>query len=222
MKSFYLAILITIMFLINCSLAQLISTTDTPYQESFLAGIQGSTLSTMTPYQESFQAGFNFGSTPSTMTPYQGSFEAGLNQKSTSTIQTPSQMTFAGGNGKSTKITPPFIPGGGVPTQIPTQMYNISIANALKEGEALHVLVANNRTTAADLANWKLVTDNGNLTFTFPIYTLMPKAVVTIHAHEGNNTASDLYGSNFMWIGTHEIKLLDNNGMRIYDYLIGT
>ncbi|MDD1753526.1 MAG: lamin tail domain-containing protein [Methanotrichaceae archaeon] len=219
MKSIYLLISIAIMFLIHGSIAQLISTTDTPYQGSFQAGItQGSTPSTMTPYQGSFQAGFDLRSTPSTMTPYQGSFEVGTNQKSTSTIQTPSQMTFAGGNNESTQIMPPVQASGNVPAQ----MYNISIANALKEGDALHVLVANNGTTAMDLANWRLVTDNRNLTFTFPIFTLMPRAMVTIHTHEGNNTASDLHGSNFMWNGTREIKLLDNNGMLVYDYRIGT
>jgi predicted metal-dependent enzyme (double-stranded beta helix superfamily) len=101
-------------------------------------------------------------------------------------------------------------------------MYNnIGIANALKEGDALHVLVANNGTNAANLANWRLVTDNRNLTFTFPIFTLMPKTMVTIHTHKGNNTVSDLYGSNFMWNGTNEIKLLDANGKLVYDYRIG-
>ena len=196
MKSIYLIIAIVTMFLIHGSFAQLISTTDTPSQGSFQAGINvGSTPSTMTPSQGSFQAGINVGSTPSTMTASQGSFEMGLGQKSTSTIQTSESF--------------------------PTQMYNISIANALKEDNALHVLVANNGTTAADLADWKLVTDNQNLTFTFPVFILMPRAIVTIHAHEGKNLASDLYGSNFVWNGTHDIKLLDNNGMLVYDYLIG-
>jgi Lamin Tail Domain len=198
MKSIYLTISIVIIFLMHGSFAQLISTTDTPSQESF-------------------QAGSNPGSTPSTMTPSQGGFEVGISQKSTSTIQTPSQMTFAGGNNESAQISSPIQTSG----SIPTQMYNISIANALKEGDALHVLVANNGTNAADLANWKLVTDNQNLTFTFPVFILMPRAMVTIHTHEGNNTVSDLHGSNFMWNGTHEIKLLDNNGMLVYDYRIG-
>jgi hypothetical protein len=198
MKSTCLIISIVIMFLIHGSFAQLVSTTDTPSQGSFLAGI-------------------NKGSTPSSMTPYQGSFEAGTSQKSTSTTQTPSQMTFAGGNNESSQISSPVQTSGSVPIQ----MSNIIIANALKEGDALHVLVANNGTTAADLANWKLVTDNRNLTFTFPVFTLIPKAMVTIHTHEGKNLASDLYGSNFMWNGTNEIRLLDNNGMLVYDYRIG-
>ncbi len=98
---------------------------------------------------------------------------------------------------------------------------NITIVNALKEGTALHVLVANNGTTATNLTSWKLVTDNNNSTFTFPVFTLKPKAMVTIHTHNGNNTATDLYGSNFMWNGTHEIKLLNKNGMMVYDYRIG-
>ncbi len=196
MKSVYLIISIMIIFLIHGSFAQLMSTT--PSQGSFLA-------STYT------------GSTPSTMTPSQGNFQLGTPQPSTSAIQTPSQMTFAGGNKEPTQISSPIQIGGSVPTQL----RNINIANALKEGYALHVLVANNETTAADLTNWKLVTDNQNLSFTFPVFTLMPKAVVTIHSHEGNNTASDLYGSNFMWNGTSEIKLIDNNGMLAYDYRIG-
>jgi hypothetical protein len=185
------------MFLIHGSFAQLVSTTDIPSQGMFRAGLVGS-------------------STPSTMTPSQGSFQIGT-QKSTPTTQTPSQMTFAGGVKESGQISSPIQTS----LNVPTQMYNISIANALKEGDALHVLVANNGTTAADLANWKLVTDNGKLTFTFPGFTLMPGTMVTIHTHKGNNTMSDLYGSNFMWNGTSEIKLLDNNGMLVYDYRIG-
>jgi len=169
-----------------------------------------------TPSQGSFLASTYTGSTPSTMTPSQGNFQLGTPQQSTSAIQTPSQMTFAGGNKKSTQISSPIQIGGSVLTQT----HNISIANALKEGDALHILVANNGMDAIDLANWKLVTDNQGFTFTFPIFKLMPKTIVTIHAHEGNNTASDLYGSNFMWSGTNEIKLFDNNGLIVYDYYI--
>lgn len=97
---------------------------------------------------------------------------------------------------------------------------NITIANALKEGTALHVLVANNGTNTVDLTNWKLVTDNNNSAFMFPSFMLKPKAIVTVHTHKGNNTATDLYGSNFMWNGTHDIKLLNNNSMPVYDYPI--
>jgi hypothetical protein len=144
------------------------------------------------PSQSMFRAGY-FGSTPSTITP--------------------SQMTFGGGNNIAPQISSPI--------SVPTQMHNISIANALNEGDALHVLVANNGINAIDLANWKLVTDNQNLAFTFPVFTLTPRTMVTIHTHKGNNTMSDLYGSNFVWNGTSEIKLLDNNGMLVYDYRIG-
>lgn len=98
---------------------------------------------------------------------------------------------------------------------------NVTIVNALEEGEALHVLVANNETTAANLTSWRLMTDNNNSTFTFPVFTLKPKAVVTIHTHKRNNTATDLYGSNFMWNGTHEVKLFDKSGSLVYDYRIG-
>ena len=124
-----------------------------------------------------------------------------------STTETPSQAVFDLRN-TSNRIDP-------------TQTSNTTIANALKEGDALHVLVANNGTTARNLANWRLVTDNRNLTFTFPVFTLMPNTMVTIHTHKGNNTASDLYGSNFMWNGTSEIKLIDNNGLLVYDYRLG-
>ena len=89
-------------------------------------------------------------------------------------------MTFAGGNNITTQISSPIQISGSVPTQT----HNISIANALKEGDVLHVLVANNGIAAVDLANWKLVTDNQDLTFTFPAFTLMPKTMVTIHAPE--------------------------------------
>lgn len=114
--------------------------------------------------------------------------------------------------------------GFNVQAQIPSSNNasntNITIANALKEGTALHVLVANNGTNTSDLTNWKLVTDNNNSAFTFPSFMLKPNAIVTVHTHKGNNTATDLYGSNFMWNGTHEIKLLNNNGMLVYDYRI--
>ncbi len=99
---------------------------------------------------------------------------------------------------------------------------NVTIVKALQEGTALHVLVANNDTTAVNLTNWKLMTDNNQSTFTFPVFTLNPRAVVTIHTHKGNNSATDLYGSNFMWNGTHEIKLLNMNGMQVYDYRISS
>ncbi len=106
------------------------------------------------------------------------------------------------------------------PTNMAAGAANVTIANALKEGTALHVLVANNGTTTEDLTGWKLVTDNGG-TFTFPAFMVKPKAIITVHTHNGNNTATDLYGSNFMWNGTHEIKLNDKNGMLVYDYRIG-
>ena len=97
---------------------------------------------------------------------------------------------------------------------------NVTIVKALQEGTAMHVWVANNGTAAANLTNWKLVTDNNMSTFTFPVFTLNPNAVVTIHAHKGNNTATDLYGSNFTWNGTHDVKLLNMSGMQVYDYRI--
>ena len=97
---------------------------------------------------------------------------------------------------------------------------NVTIVKALQEGTAMHVWVANNGTTASNLTSWKLVTDNNMSTFTFPVFTLNPNAVVTIHAHKGNNSATDLYGSNFMWNGTHDVKLLNMNGMQVYDYRI--
>jgi Lamin Tail Domain len=190
----------TIMFVLHSSIAQQISTVGTPSQESFQEGIE-------------------MGETPQTMTPYQGSFQVGMQQKSTPTTETPSQTSFEVRDSQNAEITPP---AQAPSPSISIQTYNITIANALKEGEALHVLMANNGTAAANLANWKLVTDNQNLSYTFPIFTLMPKAIVTIHTHNGTNAVSDLYGSNFIWDGTHDIKLLDNNGMLIYDYRIAT
>lgn len=99
--------------------------------------------------------------------------------------------------------------------------HNVTIVNALKEGTALHVLVANNATTEMNLTNWRLVTDNNNATFTFPIFMLEQGKIVTIHTHKNNNTAADLFGSNFMWNGTNEIKLLDAHGSLVNDYHIG-
>lgn len=111
------------------------------------------------------------------------------------------------------------MPSNNMTANIAAGKANVTISNALKEGTALHVLVANNGTAAANLTSWKLVTDN-NSAFTFPVFTLNPEAMVTVHTHKGNNTATDLYGSNFMWNGTHEIKLLDMNGKQVYDYRI--
>ncbi len=99
--------------------------------------------------------------------------------------------------------------------------HNVTIVNALKEGTALHVLVANNATTEMNLTNWRVVTDNNNATFTFPIFMLEQGKIVTIHTHKNNNTAEDLFGSNFMWNGTNEIKLLDDHGSLVSDYHIG-
>ena len=102
MKEVCIIFWIAISLSIPCSFAQLISTTETPSQGSYEAGI-------------------NLGSIPSTETPSQGSFEVGAKQM-TSRSLTPSQATFALRNATL---------GG---SEI-TQMYNINIANALKEGD---------------------------------------------------------------------------------------
>lgn len=99
--------------------------------------------------------------------------------------------------------------------------YNITIADVLQEGTALHVVVANNGTTAQDLTGWQLITDNPlNSTYVFPTFALMPMSTATVHTHINNNTATDLYGSGFMWSGTNDVKLFDNGGILVYDYII--
>ncbi len=100
--------------------------------------------------------------------------------------------------------------------------YNVTIFEVLKEGDALHVLVANNGTIAADLTDWRLTLNKGATEYVFPSFTLDSNSVVTVHAHDNINTATDLYGSNFMWNGTRDVELIDQTGEVVSEYVLPT
>ena len=106
-----LAICIAVLFSISGSFAQAMSTSRTPSQEGFEAGL---------PH-----------TMPATQTPYQEALSVGLSQPK-SIPETPSQARFETGNGRQ------------VPHGSSTAGFNLTISKVIKEGDALHVLVANN------------------------------------------------------------------------------
>jgi hypothetical protein len=168
--------------------AQSLSTSGTPSQEGFAAGVIQATPATDTPSQGGFEAGVEQ-TTPITETPSQGGFE-------TSDTQISSSGSTVG--------------------------HNLAISKAIKEGDALHVIVANNGTIPANLTAWRLTLNNGVSKYIFPNFTLNPNSMVTVHTHKNVDTATDLFGSNFMWNGTRDIELLDNNGMLVSEYTINS
>ena len=152
--------------------------------------------------------------------------------QSISTSGTPSQEGFAAGNSmviiQATPITETPSQGefetsdGQTSSGSSTAEYNVTISIVIKEGDALHVTVANNGTIPADLTDWKLTLNKGANEYIFPIFTLNPNSMVTVHTHANNNTATDLYGSNFMWNGTRDVELLDPTGMLVSEYTLPT
>jgi hypothetical protein len=137
--------------------------------------------------------------TPTTETPSQGAFVVGGNQ-TTPTAETPSQASYTGS----------------------TARYNVTISKVIKEGDALHVIVANNETAPANLTTWKLTLNNGTNTYLFPNFMLQPMAKVTVHTHMNANTPTDLYGSNFTWNGTRDVELIDSMGKMVSEYSLHT
>ena len=142
--------------------------------------------------------------------------------QSMSTSGTPSQEGFAEGIPAGVaQMTPATeTPSQGVfettdvqtASGISTAGPNVTISKVLKEGDALHVLVSNNGTVAADLTGWKLTLNKGTSEYIFPNFTLNPNSMVTVHTHRNVNTATDLYGSNFTWNGTLDVELMDTSG----------
>ena len=98
----------------------------------------------------------------------------------------------------------------------------MTISEVLKEGDALHVLIANNGTVAADLTGWKLTLNKGTSEYIFPNFTLNPNSMVTVHTHMNVNTAKDLYGSNFTWNGTRDVELMDTSGNMVSQNILPT
>jgi hypothetical protein len=143
-------------------------------------------------------------------TPSQEGFAAGTSAglaQSTPTTETPSEIGFETTDAQ---------------TGSSTAGHNVTISKLLKEGDALHVLVANNGTIAANLMAWKLTLNKGVNEYIFPSFTLDPNSVVTVHTHKNVNTATDLYGSNFTWNGTREVELIDQTGKLVNEYALPT
>lgn len=200
-------------FSISGVFAQLISTSDTPSQEGFIAGIVQTNPTSDTPSQGSFRIGLNQ-TNPIPQTPSQGGFISGVGQ-TTPTVETPSQGAFEVGVNQT-------ISTGETPSRASytssTVGYDVAISKVIKESSALHVVVANNGTAPANLTAWKLELNNGTNTYLFPTFMLQTMAAVTVHTHMNANTPTDLYGSNFTWNGTRDVELIDSMGKMVSEY----
>ena len=213
----YLTIWIAVIFSISGSFAQSISTTETPSQGGFVTGIVQTNPTSLTPSQGSFRIGLNQTNSVA-QTPSQGGFEAGITQ-TTPTTETPSQGAFIVGVNQTTST-------GETPSQASytglTTKDNVTISKAIKEGSALHVIVANNGIAPTNLTAWKLALNNGTSTYLFPNFMLQPMATVTVHTHMNADTPTDLYGSNFTWNGTRDVELIDSMGKMVSEYNLNT
>ena len=213
----YLTIWIAVIFSIYGSFAQSISTTDTPSQGGFEAGVVQTTPTTETPSQGAFGVGLNQ-TNSITQTPSQGGFEAGIVQ-TTPTTETPSQGAFAVGSNQTTSTGENSSQASYTGSTVKN---DVTVSKVLKESDALHVIVANNGTAPANLTDWKLALNNGTSTYLFPNFMLKPMATVTVHTHINANTPTDLYGSNFMWNGTRDVELIDSMGKMVSEYSLHT
>jgi hypothetical protein len=167
LKYIHSIICIAVISLMPICLAQTISTSGTPSQEGFVAGVAQIT--------------------PTTETPSQGGFETSDGQM------------------------------GSVNS---TTRYDLTISKVLKEGDALHVIVSNNGTVPTNLTDWMLTLNNGTSRYVFPNFMLNPNSMVTVHTHSNPNTATDLFGSNFVWNGTRDVELIDQKGMLVSEYTL--
>ena len=213
----YLTIWIAVIFSIYGSFAQSISTTDTPSQGGFEAGVVQTTPTTETPSQGAFGVGLNQ-TNSITQTPTQGGFEAGIVQ-TTPTTETPSQGAFAVGSNQTTSTGENSSQASYTGSTVKN---DVTVSKVIKESDALHVIVANNGTAQANLTDWKLALNNGTSTYLFPNFMLKPMATVTVHTHMNANTPTDLYGSNFMWNGTRDVELIDSMGKMVSEYGLHT
>lgn len=204
MKLVYLAIFMAVILAVPCSFAQLIDTSQTPTQSAYQAGFNITPPGTQTPSQQAYEAGLNR-PLPVTGTPSQQIYQSGLSPMPVS--GTPSQQIF-----KSNLSQPS-------PAE-PIPAYNVAISDVLQDGNALEAWVANNGTAPVNLAGWALVLNNGSSTYAFPNFALQPTAVVAVHSRKGTNTLTDLYGSDFMWAGTRDVELVDNNGLLVSEWNI--
>jgi hypothetical protein len=182
----------------------------TPSQQAFDLGIIPTMPGSVTPMQQAFEVRGN----QTTLrigigTPTQQTFELRGSQASLGT-ETPTQLAFGlSGNQQMPETQANLI-----------SMQNVTISDIAKDGIALLIRVSNNMTTPIDLAGWKLVLNNGTAVFTFPSYTLLQNASVTVHATTGTNTQKDLFGSKFIWNGTSDIELLNDRETLVSEYRI--
>ena len=177
----------------TCSaFAQSMSTSGTSTQNGFADGIPAGIGQMSSTSEAPFQIGFETGNAQPTST----SSQAGVKTTTTTNSQAVSGASTAG--------------------------YNVTISKALKEGDALDVVVANDGTAPASLMDWKLTLNKGVSTYIFPNFAINPNTSVTIHANTSANTAADLFGSNFSWNGTRDVELLDQTGMQVSEYTLPT
>ena len=213
----YLTIWIAVILSISGAFGQSVSTSDTPSQEGFAAGIVQTNPTSDTPSQGSFRIGLNQ-TNSITQTPSQGGFESGVVQ-TTPTTETPSQGAFAVGVNQTTSTGETLSQASYTGSTISNY---VTISKVIKESDALHVIVANNGTAPANLTDWKLALNNGSSTYQFPNFMLQPTATVTVHTHMNANTPTDLYGSNFMWNGTRDVELIDSMGKMVSEHSLHT
>ena len=193
MKYIYSIICIAVIFSMTCSaFAQSMSTSGTTSQQGFADGIPAGIGQMSSTSEAPFQIGFDTANAQPTST----SSQAGVKTTTATSSQPVSGASTAG--------------------------YNVTISKALKEGDALDVVVANDGTAPASLMDWKLTLNKGVNTFTFPNFALNPNTVITIHANTSANTATDLFGSNFPWNGTRDVELLDQTGKQVSEYTLPT
>ena len=177
----------------TCSaFAQSMSTSGTTSQQGFADGIPAGIGQMSSTSEAPFQIGFDTANAQPTST----SSQAGVKTTTATSSQPVSGASTAG--------------------------YNVTISKALKEGDALDVVVANDGTSPASLMDWKLTLNKGVNTFIFPNFALNPNTSVTIHANTSANTATDLFGSNFSWNGTRDVELLDQTGKQVSEYTLPT
>ena len=151
---------------------------------------------------------------------------AGIGQGS-STSEAPFQLGFETGNAQSTSTS--FQAGAKTTTTNSQPVsggsnagYNVTISKALRAGDYLDVVLANDGTAPANLMDWKLTLNKGVSTYIFPNFAINPNTIITIHANTSANTATDLFGSNFPWNGARDVELLDQTGMQVSEYTLPT
>jgi hypothetical protein len=172
---------------------------------AFAQSMSTSGTTTQQGFADGIPAGIGQG-TSTNQAPFQMGFETGI-------AQSPSTSFRAGA--KTTTNSQPVSGGSNAG-------YNVTISKALRSGDALDVVVANDGTAPANLMDWKLTLNKGVSTYIFPNFAINPNTVVTIHANTSANTATDLFGSNFSWNGTRDVELLDQTGMQVSEYTLPT